>query len=235
VPDPVKSRTIRLAHVLGDEDESPRRRLTRRVVLDAALALIDEGGLEACSMRALAERLGVTPRAPYRHVADKEDLLRGVAGLILGQMALPTTSLPWRRRVHQVMVELKRVIQLHPNAAPIFARPGSSAPREVVAITDSVVGALRQAGLGGEPAVRAFYAMFNYVLGFTLAGASIRTADPTAPPPNPFAGIDPASVPYAAEVAPFLRRFSGEGLFASDEQFGFGLDLLIDSLERRQL
>lgn len=221
----------RIADLFQEEGERARRRLTRRMVVEEALGMIDEQGLEACTMRAVAGQLGVTPRALYRHVADKQDLLRGVAGMILGDVRLPPTSLPWRGRLKGAMLELRRAMAEHPHAAPIFTLRGSSAPGAVVAITDSVVGALRDAGVGGETAVRLFYSLFNYTLGFVLVEASFRTADATVPRPNPFAGVDPAALPFAVEVAPFLRRFAGEGLFASDEQFGFGLDLMIDSIE----
>lgn len=222
----------RIADLFGAAEERARRRLTRRMVLDEALALIDEEGLEACTMRAVATRLGVTPRALYRHVTDKEDLLLGVAGVILAETRLPPASLPWRDRLEGVMLELRRAIAEHPHAATIFIRPGSSAPGPVVAITDSVVGALREAGIGGETAVRIFYALFNYTLGFVVVEASFRIVDGAVPRPNPFAGIDPAALPFAVEVAPFLRRFASEGLFASEEQFRFGLDLTLGSVER---
>jgi AcrR family transcriptional regulator len=222
----------RIADLFEYEGERARRRLTRRMVLHEALDLIDEQGLAACTMRAVAGRLGVTPRALYRHVADKQDLLRGVAGMILGDVRLPPTLLPWRSRLKGVMVELRRAMAEHPDAAPIFTLRGSSAPGAVVAITDSVVGALRDEGVSGETAVRIFYGLFNYTLGFVLVEASFQTTDATAPSPNPFAGVDPAALPFAVQVAPFLKRFASEGLFASDEQFGFGLDLMLDSIER---
>jgi hypothetical protein len=73
--------------------------------------------------------------------------------------------------------------------------------------------------------------MFSYTLGFVLAEASFRTRDGD-PGQDPFAGIDPAALPFAVEVAPFLQRFAGQGLFASEEQFRFGLDLMLDSIGR---
>jgi AcrR family transcriptional regulator len=221
------ARTI--ADLLRGEERPVRRRLTREMVEDETLALIDEAGLEAATMRAVAGRLGVSPRALYRHVADKHDLLRGVAGRILGQVRLPPQSLPSRARVEAIMTELRRVMIDHPHAVPLFTRRALTAPAAVVAITDSVVSALAEVGIGGEAAVRIFYAMFSYTLGFVVLGAT-DTADETDPP-DPFAALDPATVPHAVRVAPFLQRFASEGLNASDEQFRFGLTLMLNAVD----
>jgi AcrR family transcriptional regulator len=218
-----------VADLLHGEQQPARRRLTRAMVEDETLRLIDEGGLDAATMRAVAGRLGVTPRALYRHVADKHDLLRGVAGRILGQVRLPSPALPSRVRIEAVVAELRRVMEDHPHAVPVFTRRGSSAPTEVVAITDLVIGALLEAGVDGETAVRTFYALFNYTLGFVVLGAD-GTLDQTTSAPDPFAGLDPTVLPHAVEVAPFLQRFVNQGMRASDAQFRFGLNLLLDAI-----
>jgi len=219
----------RVGDALLADDPRRRRRISRRLVIEAGLAAIDEDGLESMSMRTLAERLQVTPRALYRHVSAKDDLLLGVANVILADMRLPSPSLPWRMRIRNVAFELRRVLAEHPNATPIFAGRSTSAPPAVVAIVDAVVGAFYDAGLDGETAVRTFFAIFNYTLGFALAAASSPAEDP-GDGPSVFASIDPEAVPFAVQVAPFLSRFADKGLSASDEQFGFGLDLMLGSV-----
>jgi hypothetical protein len=108
----------------------------------------------------------------------------------------------------------------------------AAAPRAVLAVTDAVLGALREANVRGERAVRTWYAIYNYTLGFALNQAGIRRTGRAEPQPDPFAGIDAGAVPFAAEVAPFLGRFAADGLFAADDQYRFGLDLLLDSVRR---
>jgi hypothetical protein len=98
-----------------------------------------------------------------------------------------------------------------------------------VAITDLVIGALLEAGVDGETAVRTFYALFNYTLGFVVLGAD-GTLDQTTSAPDPFAGLDPTVLPHAVGVAPFLQRFVNQGMHASDAQFRFGLNLLLDAI-----
>jgi AcrR family transcriptional regulator len=237
VGDRVKRKARTVADLVVEARRGRHRLLTRRAVLEEALALVDEAGVEGCTMRALAGRLGVTPRALYRHVEDKEDLLRGVAGVVVGAMRLPARSAGWRQRVRAVGVELRRVLAAHPRAVPVFAERATAGPAVVIAITDDFVDAFAEAGIDGETAVRVMFAVFNYTVGNVLvatqeppAGAAIGVA-----PPDPFAGLDASAVPHALAVAPFLRRFTTEGLFASDEQFEFGLDLLLASLVEDRL
>lgn len=102
----------------------------------------------------------------------------------------------------------------------------------MVAIVDAVVHAFRDAGWDGPSAVRTFYAIFNYTLGFALVSAQSPPTDGPRPA-GVFEGIDREAVPFALDVAPFLAQFVGSGMARSDEQFGFGLDLILDSVEER--
>jgi AcrR family transcriptional regulator len=229
MPKDVNESPRTIADLLRGEDHPARRRLTRAMVEDEALALIDEAGLEATTMRAVAGRLAVTPRALYRHVADKHDLLRGVTGRILTEVRLPSSALPWDARVEGIMSELRRVMSNHPHAVALFTHRVFSAPAAVVVITDAVVGALTEAGISAEDAVRIFYAMFNYTIGFVVLGGTDSGDEAAAS--NPFAHLDPAAVPHAVSVADFLQRFADQGLRVSDEQFRFGLRLLLHAIE----
>ena len=65
-------------------------------MLQAAVALADEAGLEAFSMRGLAQELGVVPMALYKHVANKEELLDGMVDIVFSEIELPPGDLDWR-------------------------------------------------------------------------------------------------------------------------------------------
>ena len=79
--------------------EGPRRaRLNRDRVLRAAVALADEAGIEALSMRKLAEELGVVPMALYKHVAGKEELLDGMVDIVIGEVGPPAGGAAGRAR-----------------------------------------------------------------------------------------------------------------------------------------
>ena len=73
-----------------------RKPLSSARVLQAAVALADEAGLQAFSMRGLAQELGVVPMALYKHVANKEELLDGMVDSVFGEIELPSEDLDWR-------------------------------------------------------------------------------------------------------------------------------------------
>jgi AcrR family transcriptional regulator len=98
-------------------------RLDLEAVLDAAIALADEGGLEAVSLRRLADRLGVTAMALYRYVPSKEALLDGMADRLYGELDLPGPDDGWWEGLAGLARSTRRLLLAHPWAAPLFARP----------------------------------------------------------------------------------------------------------------
>jgi AcrR family transcriptional regulator len=105
----------------------------RQEILDAALELADDKGLEAVSMRALAERTGVTPMALYPHVGSKAALLDGMLGRVISQMVadagpLPGAGVDWRERLRTLLRGARQLAHRHPwMAALAFSRPSNTA------------------------------------------------------------------------------------------------------------
>jgi AcrR family transcriptional regulator len=105
----------------------------KQEILDAALELADDKGLEAVSMRALAERTGVTPMALYPHVGSKAALLDGMLGRVISQMVadaepLPGADVDWRERLRMLLHGARQLAHRHPwMAALAFSRPSTTA------------------------------------------------------------------------------------------------------------
>jgi AcrR family transcriptional regulator len=105
----------------------------KQEILDAALELADDKGLEAVSMRALAERTGVTPMALYPHVGSKAALLDGMLGRVISQMVadagpLPGADVDWRERLRMLLRGARQLAHRHPwMAALAFSRPSTTA------------------------------------------------------------------------------------------------------------
>lgn len=97
--------------------------LDRAAVVEAAIALADEQGLERVTLRRLAARLGVTAMALYRHVPGKDALLDGMAEALYGQIELPTAGAAWREGLATIARSARTVLLAHPWAVPLFARP----------------------------------------------------------------------------------------------------------------
>jgi AcrR family transcriptional regulator len=119
-------------------------RLDRDAVLQAGLALADEAGLAAVTLRRLADRLAVTPMALYRHVAGKDDLLDGMADLLYAELDVPEPTGGWWEELAALARSTRRVLLAHPSAAPLFSRPlaGPSSLR----LGDALLETLQRAG-----------------------------------------------------------------------------------------
>ena len=216
----------------GRPPTETRTRLNRTLVLRAAIELADANGLEALTMRRLAEELHVEAMSLYNHVANKADLLDGIIGTLLAEMAIPdATDLSWEDGCRMVAHAFRGLAHEYPNLFPlIFERPLSSP--ESLPPFEATLAILRRRGYAAKPAMYAFLALASYVGGFALGDiAELGLGRPALP----FASYDAldadelaAAYPYVAEALPVMvpqRR---------DEAFAFGLDALIVGL-RAQL
>jgi AcrR family transcriptional regulator len=153
-------------------------RIDRDTVLDATLALADEQGLAAVSMRAVAARLGVTPMALYRHVGDKSQLLDGLVEQLLLELPLPDSTLHWQERLDALAAAMRATAHRHPRVFPLLLqRPATT--QGAVRARDAVYGALRDAGIDESTIPRVERLLSTFVLGFAASEAAGRfTATP---------------------------------------------------------
>jgi len=152
-------------------------RLDRDAVLDAALELAEESGLETVSLRRIAERLGVTPMALYRHVESKDDLLDGIADLLYSELDLPDRTGDWWEGLAGLARSTRAVLLAHPWAAPLFARP--LAGPYAHALDEALRDALLRAGFSGAEARELHDQLSNMVFALVapeLAGRRNRAA-----------------------------------------------------------
>ena len=97
--------------------------LTRESIITAAIALADDEGLDAVTLRKLGERLGVSAMAPYRHVRDKDDLLDAMSEELYGQLELPDPARDWWDGLAGMGRTVRSLLLAHPWAVPLFGRP----------------------------------------------------------------------------------------------------------------
>lgn len=158
-------------------------------MLDAAAAVANERGAAAVTMRAVAERLNVTPMALYRHVGDKRGLIDGLVERLMLDLPLPPPDLPWQRRLAALATGLRAVALRHADLFPLlFTRPAitpaAQGPRTCV------YEALRDAGVAEDEVPRVERLLSTFLLGFAASEAGGR-----------FAGGDPdADFAYAANA-----------------------------------
>jgi AcrR family transcriptional regulator len=156
--------------------ESPmgrRPQIDRAAVVDAAMMLADESGLEAVTMHAVAQRLGVTPMALYRHVDGKQALLDGMVERLLTSYPLPPADAPWAGRLTAMADGIRSTAKQHPAVFPLLlTRPAATPGARTV--RDYVQAALREAGLTAADAARAERLISTAVLGFAASEAAGR-------------------------------------------------------------
>jgi AcrR family transcriptional regulator len=209
----------------------PRVPLSRERVLRAAVALADDSGLESLTMRKLGEVVGVEAMSLYNHVANKGDLLDGMVDLVFSVIHLPSAGVDWKTAMRQRAISAREVLSRHPWGIGLMesrSTPGPATLRH----HDAVLGSLRRGGFSIEMAAHAFSALDSYIYGFALQEASLpfETAEETAEVAQMILEQLPADeYPYLAELT--IEHVLQPGYDYGDE-FEFGLDLILDGLER---
>lgn len=210
--------------------EAPKERLTRARVLQAALALADEAGIDALTMRSTSERLGSEPMSLYRHVRNKEDMLDGLIDLVFGEVELPRTTSDWKRAMRQRAIAVRKVLSRHPWAFALVESRVQPGP-ENLRHHDWVLGVLRRAGFSSALATHAYNTLDSYIYGFVLQERNLPFKNAAE-----LAEIGPMMLrQIPADVYPHLRAVAEELLasrFDYGKEFEYGLDLILDALAR---
>ncbi len=142
--------------------------LTSQRIFQAALDLLDEGGLDAFNMRALASRLKVKAASLYNHVPHKSALLDGVQSLVFSQVKYPSTRLPWDKHLFKLAGAFRKILKKHPNATLLFASRPSMFSTALVQAEKSLQ-VLTQAGFSKAHALYLYQSVAVFVLGHALA------------------------------------------------------------------
>jgi AcrR family transcriptional regulator len=218
--------------VVTDAGTTAGRRtpLTRDRVLAAAVDLADRGGYEGLSMRKLGQELGVDAMALYRHVRGKDDLLDGLVEVIIGQIERPLPADDWKAALRAQAMAARGVMLQHPWARRVLEERGTGGPATLVHI-ETALSTLHDAGFSIELAHHALHLLGSRLFGFTQD--LFEESTPTDPPPDPVAMARAmAGYPRIIELATSVSHEGVLGACDDDIEFAFGLDLILDGLER---
>ena len=210
---------------------APRIPLSRDRVLRAAAAFADEYGIEALSMRKLAHAVGVEAMSLYNHVASKDDLLDGMIDLVFAEIELPSAAGGWKRAMRQRAMSVRAVLARHRWAIGLMESRTSPGPA-TLRHHDAVLGCLREAGFSLELAAHAYAALDSYIYGFTLQerGLPFDTPQQSAALAQVMLARFPAGqYPHLAE---FMFGHVLQPGYDYGDEYEFGLDLILDGLER---
>src|ERR1700755_1918253 len=141
-----------------------RRRLSRPLVLETAVALADQDGLDGFSMRRLAQELGVVPMALYKHVANRDELLDGMVDVVFAEIESPSIEEDWRSALRRRAISAREALKRHSWASGLMEtrHPGPANLRN----HNAVMGCLREAGFSFETAIHAYSVQDAYIYGF---------------------------------------------------------------------
>jgi AcrR family transcriptional regulator len=214
-----------------DSDGRSRGRLNRDQVLRAAVALADANGIESLTMRKLGVDLGIEAMSLYNHVANKVDLLDGMIDCVFAEIELPAEGTDWRTAMRRRALSAREVLSRHRWATALMETRTSPGPT-TLRHHNAVLGLLRAAGFSIEMAAHAYSVLDSYIYGFALQETSL-----------PFDSAETASktaqaimARFAAGEYPHLTELTVEHVLKPGYDYGhefeYGLDLILDGLER---
>ena len=216
-----------------DLSAEPRTPLTRERVLDTAVSLADEGGIESLSMRRLAHELGVEAMSLYNHVANKQAILDGMVDAFVDEIEEPSSGTDWKTAIRHKAMSARDALLRHPWAAGVIATRTGMSPT-MVKYFDSGIGVLLDGGFSADLAHQAVHALGSRFFGFTQDLLNPKDEGGEEIPRlriQQMAG----EYPNLAEMMMAAMRDDDSivGLGCDDQaEFEFGLDLILDGLER---
>ena len=159
----------------SESEATPRIPLSKERVLQAAVALADEEGIEALSMRRLANELGVKAMSLYNHVANKDDLLDGIVDAAYREVVIPSAEAGWKTQIRELAVSAHETLLRHPWASglQVHRKPGPGRLR----YGDTLLGYFRDSGFSQDLTYHAYHIIESYILGFTFQVLSYRNVD----------------------------------------------------------
>jgi AcrR family transcriptional regulator len=209
-----------------------REPLSRERIVRAALRIMDQEGLDAVTMRRIGRDLGVEAMSLYNHVQDKEDILDGICEEVLAEFRIPPVE-GWAESARLGAREFRRLLLAHPNVIRLMTdRKSAFTNAESLRAYEFALDRFRSAGLSEADSVKAFHAFGGYIFGFVMMELGLMVGGPEdeahAQAHEQMARLlGSADLPRLREALPYLIDCDIE------EQFEFGLDLLIQGIRAR--
>ncbi|MGH2473504.1 MAG: TetR/AcrR family transcriptional regulator C-terminal domain-containing protein [Candidatus Limnocylindria bacterium] len=211
-----------------DWSAEPRVPMSRDRVLHAAIGLADEGGIESLSMRKLAQELGVEAMSVYYYVANKDEILDGMLNLVIAEFDLATGGPDWKAAIRRSAISAHDVLMRHPWACNLMMSVKRVAPARM-RYMESLLGRLREAGFSANMTHHAYHALDSHIIGSTLWEAGYSSNKDLEDVAKRFVSTVLRDYPYLAEHA---EQHFTKSKRKDVREFDFGLDLILDGLEK---
>jgi TetR/AcrR family tetracycline transcriptional repressor len=221
---------------LPEASGAERTRLSKAVVIDRALAIGDAEGLDAVTIRRVANELGVTPMALYWHFRAKDELLAGLANRVWGELDTDVGSVgDWARQLRHILESLVRVLRAHPCASRLLSTTQKLHGDASLQVTETALEVLRRGGFdpvqASEIARSALWTGLMLVMsapGFGPALADADRAEMMRRDQVRLALLPPDRYPRLVEAATPMTTCTAED---RDFHYRFGIDLFIAGVQ----
>ena len=222
---------------LTDDAGTPghKSRLSRELVLSAALNLVDAEGLEALTMRRLGQKLGRDPMTLYRYAANRAAVLDGVTELVLNQLPAVPDGPDWQAQLRRIAHNFRRVALQHPNVVPLLvtaplSTPLGLRPHGTLRPVENILSLLANAGFPAADALHVYRAYYGYLYGHILNELQEWVVDPDENEALLRLGLNNLPIkefPRLRALAPVLADYDGAA------ELDQGLTILLSGLAAR--
>jgi AcrR family transcriptional regulator len=181
-------------------------------------------------MRRLGAELGFEAMALYKHIANKEEILDGMVELVIGEIEIPAEGAEWKEAMRRRAISAREVLSRHSWAIGLLEARDSRGPA-VLRYLNAVLGNLRSAGFSMENAAHAFSLLDSYVYGQVIQETSWPASTPEESSASPT--LDPDTMVEYPHLVAMYEHATTFG-YTFDGEFEFGLDLILEGLERHR-
>jgi AcrR family transcriptional regulator len=182
-------------------------------------------------MRRLGAELGVEAMSLYKHVSNKEEILDGIVEVVIGEIEIPREGAAWKEAMRRRATSAREVLSRHSWAIGLLEARGSTGPT-AMRYLDAILGNLRSAGFSIENAVHAFWLLDSFVYGQVIQETSLPISTSQEMTESTGSIVEQSTAeqfPHLVEIGEHARRAE----YSVDREFEFGLDLILDALDRR--
>jgi AcrR family transcriptional regulator len=210
-----------------------RAPLTRERVLDAALSLADEGGIESLSMRKLGQALGVEAMSLYNHVENKDDVIKGILQRVADEIEPPSLTKEWDASIRESAISAHDALRRHPWACNLMMTPQYVLATRI-RYMDELLGRLRAAGFSPELTYHAYHVLDGHIFGFSLwqAGHSMDLVNEADLQDLVRGFMRQFPIDEYPHVHEHVQQHFAEGPHRNVKAFEFALDLILDGLRQ---
>jgi AcrR family transcriptional regulator len=208
-----------------------RIRLSKDRVLRAAMQIADKSGIESLTMRRLAQKLGVEAMTLYYYMTKKDDILNGILDLVVSEIEVPSEGGNWRAALRRSAISAHQVLLRHPWACNLMMSPARVRGGRL-RYMEALLGRLREAGFSAKMTHHAYHALDSHILGFTMWEVGYTTGARELPDSGAALRRE-----LTVERYPYLNEHMKQHVAESGRaggvgEFEFGLDLILDGLEK---